>query len=67
MKFETFMLRGLFIACITVCMLIMGAMLKTPSSAVQLTGTSKVVSALLTTPASCAVPADGVLCPRVNG
>ncbi|WP_158880696.1 hypothetical protein [Rhodanobacter sp. L36] len=65
MKIETIMLRGLFIACITVCALIMGAMLKTTPASVQLAGSSKVASVLLAAPTSCALPADGVICPRI--
>jgi hypothetical protein len=67
MKFETIMLSGLFIACISVCALIMGAMLKTSPTSAQLAGTSHTASVLLAAPVTCALPADGVICPRVNG
>ncbi|MEP6897890.1 MAG: hypothetical protein ABI870_05115 [Rhodanobacter sp.] len=67
MKFETMMLSGLFIACITVCALVMGAMLKTTPASIQLASTSNISSVLLAAPTRCALPADGVICPRVNG
>ncbi|HEY0199424.1 MAG TPA: hypothetical protein VGC19_12925 [Rhodanobacter sp.] len=67
MKFETIMLHGLFIACIGVCALIMGAMLKTTPTSAQITGANRTASVLLAAPVTCALPADGVICPRVNG
>ena len=69
MKFETFLLRGLFIACLLVCGWIMGAMLFTPGP-VQLVGTDAGtdarVGALLAAPAACMLPPDGVVCPRLD-
>jgi hypothetical protein len=67
MKFETLMLRGLFVACITVCALVMGAMLRTTPASIQLANAKNVSSILLTAPATCALPADGVICPRAAG
>ncbi|MGH8158958.1 MAG: hypothetical protein ACREPQ_12625 [Rhodanobacter sp.] len=67
MKFETLMLRTLFVACMAVCSLIMGAMLTTTSSSVQLAANRSVSSVLLSAPSSCALPPDGVVCPRLNG
>lgn len=72
MKFETYLLRGLFLACLTVCGLILGAMLGSQSSAVRLAGDQPVATPslglLLITPVShCALPADGVVCPRQLG
>ena len=71
MKFETLMLRSLFVACLTVCGLIFGAMLTTTPPAVQLatdgTAANSVSSILLAAPSSCALPADGVVCPRARG
>ncbi|HEY0199423.1 MAG TPA: hypothetical protein VGC19_12920 [Rhodanobacter sp.] len=65
MKFETIMLNGLFIACVAVCALVMGAMLKaTPS---QLAGSHKAIVAALAVPATCAPGTTGVACPRANG
>ena len=67
MKFETLMLRTLFVACMAVCSLIMGAMLTTTPSSVQLAASRSVSSILLSAPSSCALPPDGVVCPRLNG
>lgn len=67
MKFETLMLRTLFVACMAVCSLIMGAMLTTTPSSVQLASNRSVASILLSAPSSCALPPDGVVCPRQNG
>lgn len=68
MKFETLLLRSLFVACLLVCGWIMGAMLFTPGP-VQLTGAGDGArtSALLSTPAVCMLPPDGVVCPRLDG
>lgn len=67
MKYENLMLGGLFVACLLVCTLVLGAMLTTTPSSVQLAATGAVGSALLATPATCALPADGVICPRIPG
>ena len=67
MKFETLMLRGLFIACMAVCGLIFGAMLTTTPASVQLTASSSVGAILLAAPSSCALPPDGVVCPQPRG
>jgi hypothetical protein len=67
MKFETLMLRGLFIACLAVCGLIFGAMVTTTSASVQLAANSGVGAILLAAPSSCALPPDGVVCPQIGG
>jgi hypothetical protein len=67
MKFETFMLRALFVSCMAVCSLVMGAMLTATPSAVQLASSHSVSSILPAAPTACALPADGVVCPRLNG
>jgi hypothetical protein len=67
MKFETLMLRGLFAACMAVCALIMGAMLNATPSTAQLSASNRVSAALRTAPTSCALPPDGVVCPRLGG
>lgn len=67
MKFETLMLHGLFIACLAVCGLILGTMLTTTPDSVQLTTHGSIAAILLAAPTSCALPADGVVCPPVNG
>lgn len=64
MKFETLMLRGLFIACLAVCGLILGAMLTATPSAVQFAASNRLGAILLAAPSSCALPPDGVICPQ---
>ncbi len=67
MKFEALMLRGLFLACVTVCGLILGAMLTTTPSGVHFAASSSVAAILLAAPSSCALPPDGVVCPQAGG
>lgn len=68
MKFENLMLRCLFLACVAVCGLIFGAMLTAaPTPDVQLAASSRVIAVLLATPSTCALPPDGVICPRIAG
>ena len=64
MKYENLMLSGLFVVCLLVCTLVLGAMLKATPPSVQLAAAG---SALLAAPAPCALPADGVICPRLPG
>ncbi|HEU4669786.1 MAG TPA: hypothetical protein VFR91_03730 [Dyella sp.] len=69
MKLESLLLRGLFVACLTVCGLVVGAMLVRTPSAVRLAHDSAAAPTLgtaLIVPASqCALPPDGVVCPRL--
>lgn len=65
MKFESLMLRCLFLACLAVCGLIFGAMLTAKPPVVQLASSSRVSAILLSTPGSCVMPPDGVICPRI--
>ena len=67
MKFETVMLNGLFVVCIAVCALVMGAMLKATPSSVQLAGQSKAAAVAAVVPATCALSADGTGCNHANG
>lgn len=67
MKFEAMMLRGLFLACVTVGGLILGAMLTTTPSGARLAASGSVAAILLAAPSSCALPPDGVVCPLVGG
>jgi hypothetical protein len=69
MKLESLMLRCLFLACLAVCGLIFGAMLTAtaPAPGVQIAANSRVVAILLSAPSTCALPPDGVLCPRLPG
>ena len=66
MKLETLMLRGLFVACLLVCTLVLGAMLSASPQSVQLASSGH-LGMLLNTPGSCMLPPDGVVCPRLNG
>ncbi|MFC5524336.1 hypothetical protein ACFPPA_01140 [Rhodanobacter ginsengisoli] len=67
MKFEALMLRGLFLACVTVCGLILGAMLTTTPSGAHFAASNSVAAILLAAPSSCALPPDGVVCPLAGG
>ena len=67
MKFETLMLRGMFLACMALCALILGAMLNAAPSATQLASGGGMRNILLTAPTSCALPPDGVVCPQAGG
>jgi hypothetical protein len=66
MKLETLMLRGLLVACLLVCVLVMGAMLGTSTQPVSLASTGKLGVLLLSAPGSCMLPPDGVVCPRLD-
>ena len=46
MKFESQILAGLFIVCFAICAMVMGAMLKTSPSSVQLAATSQAAAAV---------------------
>ena len=65
MKYENAMLSGLFVACLLVCILVLGTMLKTPSP--PQFATAGIANALLASPTQCALPADGVICPQQPG
>jgi hypothetical protein len=66
MKFETLMLRGLFIACLAVCGMIFGAMV-TATPTTQFTASNRLSAILMAAPSSCALPPDGVVCPQPRG
>ncbi|MFC5582287.1 hypothetical protein [Rhodanobacter terrae] len=67
MKFETLMLRGLFIACLAVCGMIFGAMLTATPPPSQFAASNRLSAILATAPTSCALPPDGVVCPQPRG
>ncbi len=67
MKFEALMLRSLFVACLLVCGLVLGAMVNAKPDAVRLASAGSAGQLLIAAPTACALPADGVVCPRVNG
>jgi hypothetical protein len=62
MKFEALMMRSLFVACMLVCALVLGAMVNASPDAVRLAANS---SNKLIAPAVCAVH-DGVICPLAS-
>lgn len=69
MKYESILLRGLFVVCMVLCVATVGSMLFTPSARstamvneTQLTGAQAHGSAI--TPIACPLLADGVLCVR---
>ncbi len=64
MKFENLMLHSLFLACFAASALILAVMLTAiPSPARQTVSASM----LLAAPGGCALPHDGVRCPRRAG
>ena len=64
MKLETLMLRSLFVACLLACTLVLGSMLTSSTQSVQLASQGK-LGMLLSSPGSCVLPPDGVVCPRL--
>jgi hypothetical protein len=64
MKFETYLLRGLFVACLLTCGLVLGAMLRHSPEAVRLAAAGSLLGAA---PPACVLPPDGVICPRPRG
>jgi hypothetical protein len=67
MKYENLMLCSLFAACLLVCTSVLGSMLTTFPAAAQDATAGNVASALLASPGHCALPPDGVICPRLPG
>jgi hypothetical protein len=68
MKFETLILRSLFVACMLVCGLILVAMVTTKPAPVQLTTNSPVSTLLASAPSSCALPIGGnMVCVQAAG
>jgi hypothetical protein len=64
MKFENLMLHSLFATCLLACGLIFSAMLSNTPPTVQLASNIHTGIVLSVSPAVCALPADGVVCPR---
>lgn len=67
MKFEVLMLRGLFVACLAVCGLILGAMVSAKPDTVRLAASAAAGQVVMGAHAECMLPPDGVVCPRING
>ncbi|TCV96246.1 hypothetical protein EC912_102596 [Luteibacter rhizovicinus] len=66
MKYEMLMLRGLFVASLLVSGLILGNMLISPSAVVQLAANGSTGTAVSAAKTGCAVPPDGLICPRLD-
>ncbi|WP_266169197.1 hypothetical protein [Dyella subtropica] len=66
MKFEALMLRGLFVACLLVCGLILGAMVIGTPNAVRLAANGSAGQLVVAAHAHCMLPPDGVVCPRIG-
>lgn len=65
MKFETLILRGLFVACMLVCGLILTGMVASMTAPLRLAASTSIGSLLVTAPSSCVLPVvDGMLCVR---
>lgn len=69
MKFETLILRGLFVACMLVCGLIMAAMVISKPAPMRLAAAgSSIVNLLVSAPTSCVLPlVDNMICVRAAG
>lgn len=67
MKFESVILGTLFVACFSICALVMGAMLTARSAAVQMTGATQPASSVAITQADCAQRTDTARCTGHDG
>ncbi|HTV86249.1 MAG TPA: hypothetical protein VME63_12625 [Dyella sp.] len=68
MKFETMVLRSLFVACMLVCGLILAGMVTAKPAPVQLANSSRVSTLLASAPSHCALPmAREIACPGSLG
>lgn len=66
MKHELLMLRSLLVASLLVCGLILGNMLTYTGNPIQLATVGTTVGQVTAATASgCALPPDGIVCPRV--
>ncbi|HKT28589.1 hypothetical protein [Dyella sp.] len=67
MKFETVILRGLFVACMLVCGLILAAMVTSKPASMRLADTATIASLLISAPSSCVLPVvDDMICVRAS-
>jgi hypothetical protein len=68
MKFETMVLRSLFVACMLVCGLILAGMISAKPVPVQLANNNRVSAVLASAPSTCALPTAGnIVCVRAVG
>lgn len=66
MKHENLLLAGLFLVCTLTCSLVLAGMLRGAPTTAQTLGDAAVAVAP-TTAVPCALPPDGVICPRLPG
>lgn len=66
MKFESLILGSLFVACFTVCALVMGAMLVSTPASVKLAGTNH-GQVTRTASLHCGRSADDAICAHIDG
>ncbi|RUL76067.1 hypothetical protein [Dyella choica] len=65
MKFETMILRGLFVACVLVCGLILTAMVTSKTAPLRLAANASIASLLTSPSSSCVLPiVDDMICVR---
>ena len=65
MKFETLILRSLFVACVLVSGLILTAMVISKTAPLRLAANASMASLLTSPPSSCALPiVDDMICVR---
>lgn len=62
MKFETYILRGLFVSCLLICIVTVSRMLFVSWPLPAAASTVQVASASTVTPVACPFLHDGVLC-----
>lgn len=67
MNVEALLLRGLFAACLLVCGLVLGAMIHASPDAIRLAASGSAGQLSPAARASCLLPPDGVVCPRIGG
>lgn len=69
MKFETLILRGLFVACMLVCGLILAAMITSKPAPMRLAAAGNtIIDLLVSAPSSCVLPiVDDMICVRTAG
>jgi hypothetical protein len=67
MKFETVILRGLFVASMLVSGLILATMLTSRAAPMNLAASTSLTSLLTAAPSSCVLPiVDGMICTRAS-
>lgn len=68
MKFENFILRGLFVACMLVCGLILAAMVTSKPTPLHVAASQTIAALLTSAPSSCVLPlVDDMICVRAQG